>query len=159
MRFLQALASFALAIAAQLGTSDGAQMPRGTWPLAAPHPVVRPFDPPSLTWGRGHRGVDLRGRLGSPVRSALPGRVSFVGKIAGKAVVVVTHGQLRTTYEPVRASVAKGDHVTAGQVIGTMQARGGHCLPGYCLHWGLIRGRQYLNPLLLVVRQIRLLPL
>ncbi|HEX5404843.1 MAG TPA: M23 family peptidase, partial [Pseudonocardiaceae bacterium] len=34
------------------------------WPLAPPHPVLRPFQAPSTPYGPGHRGVDLGGRLG-----------------------------------------------------------------------------------------------
>ena len=41
-------------------------------------------------------------------RSALAGRVSFAGRIAGRGVVVVGHGATRTTYEPVAAEVSVG---------------------------------------------------
>jgi hypothetical protein len=56
---------------------------------------------------------------------------------------------LRTTYEPVRASVHQGDEVAAGEVIGTAQEAGSHC-GTLCLHWGLLSGRTYLDPLLLL---------
>jgi hypothetical protein len=73
---------------------------------------------------------------------------------------VVSHGDTRTTYEPVSASVLVGDSVTQGAVIGTLQAVGSHCMPRACLHWGWIRGETYLDPLRLVgAGPVRLLPL
>ena len=132
--------------------------PRGSWPLEPEHKVVRYFDPPAVAWGRGHRGVDLVGRAGQPVRAALAGTVSFVGRVAGKPVVVIRHGETRTTYEPVRTNLAEGTHVAQGQRIGTLQSGPSHCAPQACLHWGLLRGKTYLNPLTLVIRRVRLLP-
>ena len=50
--------------------------------------------------------------------------------------------------------------MAAGQPIGSLQAGQSHCSPRVCLHWGLLRGRVYLNPLLLVGGgPVRLLPL
>jgi murein DD-endopeptidase MepM/ murein hydrolase activator NlpD len=120
------------------------------------------FDPPAITWGRGHRGVDLAGHVGEPVHTALAGRVSFVGHIAGVGIAVVDHGGTRTTYQPVRASVHVGDHVAEGTVLGSLEWHGSHCGPETCLHWGWLRGSTYLDPLLLVgaaPRPVRLLPL
>ncbi|GAB3993899.1 murein hydrolase activator EnvC family protein [Nocardioides marmoraquaticus] len=132
----------------------------GAWPLQPRPRVVTGFDPPDERWGRGHRGVDLAGRPGVPVRSALPGRVAYVGTIAGVPVVSVQHGPLRTTYQPVVASVAVGDRVARGGVLGRLVRAGSHCFPGACLHWGLKQGPDYLDPLLLVGGgPVRLLPL
>ena len=134
--------------------------PGGTWPLAPRPPVVRGFDPPASPWGAGHRGVDLLGHRGQVVRAARAGRITFSGRLAGRGVVVVDHGVLRTTYEPVTASVKVGDLVAEGQPIGNLQAGRSHCSPRVCLHWGLLRGHVYLNPLLLVGGgPVRLLPL
>jgi murein DD-endopeptidase MepM/ murein hydrolase activator NlpD len=133
----------------------------GVWPLDPRPPVVAGFDPPDTRWGPGHRGVDLAGRVGQPVRAAAPGRVVFAGDLAGRGVVVVDHGATRTTYEPVDASVSVGEVVVAGAVIGRLQLFGSHCFPRACLHWGLIEGLDhYLDPLTLVGGgQVRLLPL
>jgi murein DD-endopeptidase MepM/ murein hydrolase activator NlpD len=120
------------------------------------------FDPPAITWGRGHRGVDLGGHVDEPVRTALAGRVSFVGRIAGVGIVVVDHGATRTTYQPVRASVRVGEHLAEGAVVGALEWHGSHCGVQACLHWGWLRGATYLDPLLLVgaaPRPVRLLPL
>jgi len=134
--------------------------PVGVWPLDPEPEVVRTFDPPDNPFGAGHRGVDLAGRVGQPVRSALPGTVTFAGSLAGRGVVVVSHGATRTTYEPVRAAVAKGDVVGAGGALGVLQASSSHCFPSACLHWGWIEGETYLDPLRLVGGgPVRLLPL
>lgn len=104
--------------------------------------------------------MDLAGHPGQVVRTALPGTVAFAGSIAGKPVVTVVHGARRTTYEPVVATVAVGDTVSAGQPIGRLSVLHGHCLPAACLHWGLRRGDTYLDPLTLVGGgPVRLLPL
>ena len=135
--------------------------PAGVWPLVPAPEVVHGFDPPSVDWASGHRGVDLRGAAGQPVHSALAGRVSFSGAIAGVGVVVVDHGLTRTTYQPVAGSVRVGDQVAAGAVLGSLEWYGTHCLPVACLHWGLVQGDHYLDPLTLVggPSPVRLLPL
>jgi murein DD-endopeptidase MepM/ murein hydrolase activator NlpD len=134
--------------------------PVGVWPLRPEPSVVTGFDPPDDPWGSGHRGVDLAGRVGQQVLAALPGRVTFAGRLAGKGVVTVSHGDTRTTYEPVAASVAVGDRVAAGDPVGTLELVLGHCLPAACLHWGWLRGETYLDPLMLVgAGPVRLLPL
>jgi murein DD-endopeptidase MepM/ murein hydrolase activator NlpD len=108
--------------------------------------------------------VDLLGSVGQLVRSALPGTVSFAGRIAGRGVVVVTHGGshggTRTTYEPVSATLAVGTRVSGGAPVGTLELAGSHCFPRACLHWGWRRGDVYLDPLGLVgAGPVRLLPL
>ncbi|GAA4695415.1 hypothetical protein GCM10023226_37230 [Nocardioides nanhaiensis] len=135
--------------------------PVGVWPLSPEPPVVHGFDPPSTPYAAGHRGVDLGGVVGQPVLAALPGRVYFAGRLAGRGVLVVAHGGTRTTYEPVAGVVAVGEQVAAGQRIGHLEAGGSHCLPRACLHWGWIAGeRTYLDPLRLVpAAPVRLLPL
>jgi len=134
--------------------------PVGVWPLQPQPEVVRGFEPPSSEYGAGHRGVDLAGTLGQVVHSALPGRVAFAGRLAGRGVVVVDHGDTRTTHEPVSTIVHVGDRVAAGQPIGRLELVGSHCFPAACLHWGWRRGDVYLDPLRLVGRgPVRLLPL
>jgi murein DD-endopeptidase MepM/ murein hydrolase activator NlpD len=132
----------------------------GVWPLSPRPQVVEGFDPPTQAWGAGHRGVDLLGHVGEPVHASLAGTVTFAARLAGRGVVVVDHGWTRTTYEPVSASVHVGDPVARGGIIGTLQRASSHCFPRACLHWGLLRGRTYLDPLTLVgAGPVRLLPL
>ncbi len=140
--------------------ADAEELPRGEWPLQPAPEVVDAFDPPDSPYGAGHRGVDLAGSPGQVVHSALPGRVSYAGSLAGRGVVVVEHGATRTTYEPVTATVRLGAPVARGDPIGALQLGGSHCFPRACLHWGWIEGETYLDPLLLVgLGPIRLLPL
>jgi murein DD-endopeptidase MepM/ murein hydrolase activator NlpD len=130
------------------------------WPLPPPHHVVQAFDPPDRPWLPGQRGVDLAGHAGERVLSAGGGVVSFAGPVAGIPVVSVTTGSLRTTYEPVRPVVRRGDAVSRGTVIGRLVLADSQCLPAACLHWGLLRGSTYLDPLaLLGLATVRLLPL
>ncbi|MET9120197.1 M23 family metallopeptidase [Streptomyces sp. NPDC004528] len=124
------------------------------WPVGIRPAVLRGWQPPPTPYGRGHRGVDLAAEPGSPVRSVAPGRVSFAGRVAGRGTVAVEltgtgSPPLRTTFTPVRATVKKGDEVTAGEVLGTLETDGSHC-PASCLHWGLLRDRTYLDPLSLL---------
>lgn len=151
-----------LAVAASVAPSPPADPADGEWPLQPPPAVVNGFSPPTDPWGPGHRGVDLAGGVGQRVHAALPGRVSYAGLVAGRGVVVVDHGDTRTTYEPVLASVSAGEQVAAGSTLGTLTGVGSHCLPAVCLHWGWLRGKTYLDPLDLVGAEggpVRLLPL
>lgn len=128
-------------------------------PLAGPLVVTAPFAPPADRYGSGHRGVDLVGAAGAPVRSAGDGVVTYAGLLAGRGVITVTHGALRTTYEPVSASVVVGETVLAGDEIGRLDPGHARCAPANCLHWGLRRGEDYLDPLRLLRRgPSRLLP-
>jgi murein DD-endopeptidase MepM/ murein hydrolase activator NlpD len=121
--------------------------------------VTRHFEPPPTRYAAGHRGIDLAGVPGEAVLAAGAGKVSYAGPLAGRGVVVVVHGPLRTTYEPVRASVRRGTEVTTGQQIATLEPGHPGCPVAACLHWGLLRGDTYLDPLsLLGDQRIRLLP-
>ena len=130
------------------------------WPLEPVPTVVAAFDPPDTTWGPGHRGVDLLGAPGQEVHAALAGTVTFAGTLAGRGVVVVDHGTTRTTYEPVDPVVGVGEVLPTGGVLGHLETGLSHCFPRTCLHWGLLRGAEYLDPLsLLGWTPVRLLPL
>lgn len=122
--------------------------------------VTRPFDPPGTPYGRGHRGVDLGGTPGMVVRAAGAGTVGYAGMLAGRGVVTVLHaGGLRTTYEPVEIGVRAGQPVAAGDPLGALAAGHAGCPVAACLHWGLLRGEVYLDPMLLLSRgPVRLLP-
>ena len=138
-----------------------AQRPVFGWPVAGPPVVDRAFSPPQSEYGAGHRGVDLRSAVGAAVLAAGPGEVTYAGVLAGRGVVTVTHGGgLRTTYEPVTAVVRVGQAVARGALLGHLSAGHASCRAGTtCLHWGLLRGQTYLDPLALVQRpDVRLLP-
>lgn len=128
------------------------------WPIAGP--VLREFDPPEADWLPGHRGMDIAGDVGQPVLAAASGTVAWAGVIADVASLSIQHPDgLRTTYQPVVASVSVGSPASAGEAVGVLQD--GHCGNDACLHLGLRRGEVYLDPLLWLNGDdgpIRLLP-
>ncbi len=124
------------------------------WPLAPPQ-ITRRFEAPPEPWLAGHL------RPGCRSGPAAAGTVVFAGTVAGRGVVSVAHaGGLRSTYEPVTASVAAGDVVAIGEPLGTLDAGHAGCPVSACLHWGVRRGAEYLDPLaLLGLGRVRLLPM
>lgn len=129
------------------------------WPLHPRPEIVRGFDLPAKPWLPGHRGLDLAGSAGQQVFAPATGTITYSGPLAGRGVIVITHGQLRTTYEPVIPTLPKGTSVTPGTPIAHLSAAGTHCPPHPCLHWGLLKADTYLNPLtLLPTSPVRLLP-
>jgi murein DD-endopeptidase MepM/ murein hydrolase activator NlpD len=129
--------------------------------LLPPPAVLTPFGAPDNPFGPGHRGVDLAGSVGQPVRAARGGTVVFAGPVAGHGVVSVQHDDgLRTTYEPVQPVVETGAVIRAGEVIGLLQPGHAGCAAQACLHWGVRRDRnEYLDPLVLLrPPRVRLLP-
>jgi murein DD-endopeptidase MepM/ murein hydrolase activator NlpD len=158
----QALAALLLACVGALAGARPADAAGWSWPLEGTGPagVTRGFDPPASRYGAGHRGVDLAGATGAAVLAAGEGVVSFSGVIAGRGVLVVAHGALRTTYEPVGDRLPAGSTVRSGDPVGRLDAGHPGCAAAACLHWGLKRGEEYLDPLsLLGPAAVRLLPL
>jgi murein DD-endopeptidase MepM/ murein hydrolase activator NlpD len=134
---------------------------RYSWPLLPRPPVGDVFRAPSFRYGTGHRGADLVGTAGQAVLAARAGTVVFAARLAGRGVVSIEHADgLRTTYEPVRATVAAGVRVGRGDVIGVLEAGHAGCPTEACLHWGVRRGEaDYLDPLVLLrPARVRLLP-
>jgi murein DD-endopeptidase MepM/ murein hydrolase activator NlpD len=89
----------------------------------------------------------------------------FAGVLAGRPVVSIAHpGGLRTSYEPVAATVRAGRLVDAGTAVGELVAGHAGCAAAACLHWGAMWGAasraDYVDPLgLLATTPIRLKPL
>ncbi|WP_445227986.1 peptidoglycan DD-metalloendopeptidase family protein [Corynebacterium sp. USCH3] len=152
------------AVAAPIGTASGPPGPatqeqRVTPPHLRPVPgrVLVPADIPEKNWLPGHRGVDLYAMPGDTVSVSAAGTVHFAGVVAGTPVVSVNHADgVRTTYEPVLAAVSTGEHVTAGQNIGTLADTAS--LPasarrGDGLSWGARTGEnhdRYIDPMSLL---------
>lgn len=164
VRWLAVLSVVGLAWSA--GAAPAAADPvRLDWPLHPSPVVLRVFDAPHPDWLRGHRGVDLAGAPGQPVYSAGSATVVFAGLAGGVPVVSLAHpGGLRTSYQPVRATVRPGSPVTATTVIGELVAGHPGCPAPACLHWGAMWGpasrADYVDPLgLLAATPIRLKPL
>ena len=157
MKLFRAIAGLtALLITLLVGAPAALADATHVWPVSGP--VVRGFDPPAVFYAAGHRGIDIAGEAGTPVVAAASGVVTFTGTIDYVPMVTVTHDDgVRTTYQPVLPILARGDAVMAGAVIGYLQP--GHCLSP-CLHFGVLRDRDYLDPLqwLGQADDIRLLP-
>ncbi|MDR2453563.1 MAG: peptidoglycan DD-metalloendopeptidase family protein [Bifidobacteriaceae bacterium] len=137
-----------------LAGADDAAAVRFDWPLAPPVEIVRAFDLPAQPWLAGHRGVDLRAPAGAAVLAPAAGAVSFNGWIVDRHVLVIRHGELASTLEPVLSDLAVGAVVARGEAVGAVAAgEAWHCQD--CLHWGVRRQEQYLDPTLLVNPQPR----
>lgn len=114
-------------------------------PPISPMVIVRAFAPAPHNWLPAHRGLDLEARRGQSVVAPGSGRIVFADRIAARRVVVLKSGEVRFTFEPVRARVDVGQHMRPGQVLGRVDT-GGHC-DGRCLHWGAKIGGEYVDPL------------
>ncbi len=129
-------------------------------PPVRPPTVAEPFRAPVDRYGPGHRGVDLEAAAGTEIRAPAAGRVIFAGRLVDRGVVSIEHdGGLRTSLEPVTATVPVGRRVGAGEVIGTLEVGHPRCRPGVCLHWGVRLDGVYVDPMALVAAvRVRLLP-
>lgn len=125
---------------------------------------VTGFDPPEEPWLPGHRGVDLASVPLAPVLAPGTATVLFAGSVGGKPVVSLDHGAgLRTTYEPVAATVRAGESVAMGEPVGHLVAGHPGCPVAACLHWGarVASGGhggdddEYIDPMTLLLRSDR----
>lgn len=145
-----------------------------TWPLSPQPELRKAFDPPERDWLPGHRGVDLAAASGQTVLSPAGGTVNFSGWLVDRYVLTIEHGWLRSSFEPVFSELRAGEPVQQGQIIGTVQTerpvrvepqpgreppaadettnQSGHCSAKGtdCLHWGVRRGKTYLDPLVFI---------
>ena len=86
-----------------------------------------------------HRGTDFIGSDGDPVYAAAAGRVVFVDELQVRGnTVIIDHGVgVFTAYNHLSGfSVAEGEMVTAGQLIGQLGSTG--LVTGPHLHWEVI---------------------
>lgn len=97
-------------------------------------------------WGAMHRGIDIDGVTGEPVRAAAAGTVVRAGWLWGGygISVVIDHGAWVTHYAHLsREGVAAGEHVGAGEVIGRVGATGD--ATGSHLHFEVASARSVLG--------------
>lgn len=142
--------------------------------ISAPRPgyqqpagdVISPFNPPPKNWLSGHRGVDLavplvgevqigeETVLGNLVLAPASGQVTVAGLVFGTPTVTIAHPDgMRSSFQPLIATVARGDWVAAGDVLGYIGEWPAHCaFP--CVHWGvrpfIDNDDIYLDPLILI---------
>jgi murein DD-endopeptidase MepM/ murein hydrolase activator NlpD len=106
--------------------------------------LVRGFEAPAGPYGPGHRGVDLRAPVGTPVAAPAAGTVRFAGRVAGSAwVSVAVAPGVVVTVGPLRdVAVAAGERVAALAPVGLLAA--GH---GGAVHLSLRVDGGYVDPL------------
>ncbi|MBH0115904.1 M23 family metallopeptidase [Salinibacterium sp. NG253] len=115
------------------------------WPVEAPHPIIRPYIAPDTAYSAGHRGIDIGAGTTTEVRAPAAGAVHFAGVVVDRPVLSLRHpGGLITSYEPVTTTLARGDSVQQGDVIGELQP--GHCSVA-CIHFGVRLDGEYVSPL------------
>jgi murein DD-endopeptidase MepM/ murein hydrolase activator NlpD len=118
------------------------------WPLAG-FRIVQPYRAPAHAYGPGHRGIDIEPRGPRGVRAPAGGVIAFSGRVAGRGILTIDHGDgLVTTLEPITSALVTGDRVQRGQTVGTLST-GGHTAPG-ALHFGVRRDGVYINPWVLL---------
>lgn len=117
------------------------------WPVEGEHSIRLDYQAPATEYGRGHRGIDLPVDVGQDVRAPASGIVTYVGNLAGRGVLSIHVGEYLLSFEPLEASVAEGDVVTRGQMLGKVGS-GSHC--DACLHVGVRRNGLYLSPMKLL---------
>jgi murein DD-endopeptidase MepM/ murein hydrolase activator NlpD len=148
---------------AQIAQAAGVTLPtivRWQWP--ADGVVSQGFGPTTLdlepavtyrgtTYPHFHDAIDIASPVGSAVRAAAPGRVAFVGHIAGGAEVVILahadgvitlYAHLDDTLAPPPVKV--GDVIEGGQRIGSVGLTG--VTTGPHLHFAIRRGSEILDP-------------
>ena len=107
------------------------------------HPVLK-------RW-KAHLGTDFGARRGTPILAAAEGRVTFSGWLGGYGnVIKIRHkdNYLTLYAHQSRRKAKKGQHVSAGQVIGYVGSTGRSTGPH--LHFGLYKNGRAINPMRLV---------
>lgn len=150
-------------LVAEIARQAGVELPtadRWAWPLEGR--VTQEFGPSTFIlepprsyrgtrYARFHDGIDIAAPLGRAVRAAARGRVAFVGRVSGGAMVVVIahedglvtlYGHLDDTSLP--PPVAAGDIVEAGERIGAVGLTG--MTTGPHVHFIVSRGEEPIDP-------------
>lgn len=136
-------------------------------PRSPSAPAERPAGAPQLQWptaagelvrgfGRSpageNRGIDIGVPLGTSVRAAAAGRVTYAGTPArayGPLVILDHGGEYHTVYANLRElSVKRGDALAAGQVLGTSGEQATAPMPH--VHFEVRHKGEPVDPLLLL---------
>lgn len=104
---------------------------------------------PVLGFSSSHTGVDFGAPTGTIVRSTADGRVFSIGynRIKGRFIVISHGNKYKTHYyhlSGIRKGIRRGKHVSQGNIIGYVGNTGRSTGPH--LHYGLQRGRSFINP-------------
>ena len=161
-----ALPTLVLVIALLLiptATANAARAAADGWQRPVDGPVLRAFALAKDRFARGqHRGIDLGAPLGSAVRAACGGPVTFAGRVPGGGrTVSVRCGPLIATYQHLDALTVRRRQVLApGTSLGTVGRSGRPRTRDPHVHLGAreaVTGR-YVDPLSLLGDGPRTLP-
>lgn len=112
-------------------------------------PSAYPFEPPFGGYPHFHTGVDLAGRMGTPITAAADGVVVSADATTqgyGNNIIIASAGGILTLYGHLEAMLVKaGTKVTLGEPIGLMGSTGNSTGP-HC-HFEVRVGGQPVNPL------------
>lgn len=129
----------------QAAFNINACMPAG-WPIDCDQrKVISPFGPRG---NRMHRGMDIKGEYGVPVRATADGMVVYSGVMSGYGnIVVVDHGNgYQTAYAHLKdRKVSDGDMVARGGVVGGL-GRTGRATTHH-VHYEVRRSGRAINPM------------
>lgn len=117
-------------------------------------PFGRRFHPILHIW-RMHEGIDVAAPYGSPIHATAPGIVVFAGRDAGYGnfVRINIGGALTTGFGHLsRIAVRRGEHVSAGEVIGYVGSTG--LSTGPHVHYEVRRNNVPVNPLSISTLQV-----
>ncbi len=139
-----------------VGASVPASGRAGDYVQPVSGPIVRHFEPPPEPYAAGHRGIDIAAPSGSDVVASASGTVHFAGQVGGALFISIDHPDgIKTTYSFLSVVLVRaGASVVQGEVI----ARSGAGHPGEPpdhLHFGALRGDEYLDPEALLVASLR----
>lgn len=107
------------------------------------------FDEPTSDYGPGHRGIDYAVEVGTPIRAAGDGVVTFAADVAGLRAVTIDHGSgIESTYSGLsRIDVHVGDRVREGRYLGLTGTMHGRA----ALHFGVKAASDYVDPVAYLV--------
>jgi peptidase M23-like protein len=110
------------------------------WPLRGE--VITPYRNGSDPYASGqHRGIDIAGAVGESVVAAASGEVRFAGTAGASGLTVsvrTADGRYDTSYLHLSSTaVREGDHVAAGQRVGTVGTTGTRSVSEPHLHFGV----------------------
>lgn len=125
-----------------------------SWPVEQ-QVIVHDWEKPDTSFSAGHRGLDLLSRVGAEVYASASGVVQYTGSIDSVPAISISHGEVRSTYQPVSAVVQVGQEVRKGELIGHLVRSGNHCQAVSCLHFGVKRDAEYLDPKLFLANTPR----
>ena len=111
-----------------------------SWPVDGE--VITPYRNGADPYAGGqHRGIDIAAAVGTGVRAAAAGTVTFSGTAGSSGLTVAVRtadGRFDTSYLHLAAlSVAKGDRVAAGARLGTVGTSGKRSAAAPHLHFGV----------------------